>query len=235
MKIDTPDGKNLLHGTIIVAYQEQKENTTQQTLQLDRSNHTRNSNDPRYKIDYFPEPLRQNFNYKNHSCSVNDLNHNDDLVWALLKTCSKGSIQNIPTWAAYNSALSKKTSVTTISTLPLISGSPTDWSNLTSALKVTRDLSNLINDDQKIVVSLDLQLYSKCIQLQEQNTLCKNFIFRMGELHVVITVLKVLGKIIHGSGMDQCFEGAGIYGNATLSQMKEGKHLYQALEAHFVL
>ena len=58
---------------------------------------------------------------------------------------------------------------------------------------------------------------------------------KMGELHVVFTVLKVLGKMIDGSGLDQCFEEAGIYGNATLSRIKEGKHLYRALEAHFVL
>ena len=32
----------------------------------------------------------------------------------------------------------------------------------------------------------------------------------MGELHVVFTTLKVLGKVIDGSGLDQAFEEAGI-------------------------
>ena len=57
----------------------------------------------------------------------------------------------------------------------------------------------------------------------------------MGELHVVFTVLKVLGKIINNSGLDLTFEEAGIYGPATLCQIKEGKQLYHSLEAHFVL
>ena len=57
----------------------------------------------------------------------------------------------------------------------------------------------------------------------------------MGELHVVFTVLKVLGKIINNSGLDLSFEEAGIYGPATLCQIKEGKQLYHSLEAHFVL
>ena len=57
----------------------------------------------------------------------------------------------------------------------------------------------------------------------------------MGELHVVFTVLKVLGKIINSSGLDLSFEEAGIYGPATLCQIKEGKQLYHSLEAHFVL
>ena len=43
----------------------------------------------------------------------------------------------------------------------------------------------------------------------------------MGELHVVFTVLKVLGKIINNSGLDLSFEEAGIYGPATLCQIKE--------------
>ena len=34
----------------------------------------------------------------------------------------------------------------------------------------------------------------------------EGFIFRMGELHVVFTVLKVLGKIINNSGLDLSFE-----------------------------
>ena len=63
----------------------------------------------------------------------------------------------------------------------------------------------------------------------------EGFIFRMGELHVVFTVLKVLGKIINNSGLDLSFEEAGIYGPATLCQIKEGKQLYHSLEAHFVL
>ena len=53
----------------------------------------------------------------------------------------------------------------------------------------------------------------------------------MGELHV----LKVLGKIIDGSGLDQSFEEAGIYGSTTIQQIKDGKHLYRSLEAHFTL
>ena len=79
---------------------------------------------------------------------------------------------------------------------------------------------------RKVIVSLDLQLYAKCIQLQEKNEII-GFIFRMGELHVVFTVLKVLGKIINNSGLDLSFEEAGIYGPATLCQIKEGKHLYR--------
>ena len=58
----------------------------------------------------------------------------------------------------------------------------------------------------------------------------------MGELHVVFAVLRqVLGKIINNNDLDLSFEEAGIYGPATLCQIKKGKQLYHSLEAHFVL
>ena len=36
------------------------------------------------------------------------------------------------------------------------------------------------------------------------------FVFRMGELHVVFCALKVIGKLIDGSGLDQIFDEAGM-------------------------
>ena len=62
-----------------------------------------------------------------------------------------------------------------------------------------------------------------------------HFVFRMGKLHLVFTTLKILGKFIDGIGLDQSFQEAGIYGETTMGQIKEGKHLYRALEAHFIL
>ena len=65
----------------------------------------------------------------------------------------------MPTWAAYNSLLSERHSVTKICTLSIISGSPTqDWSNLSSALEVTEDMLNSVNKGEKTIVSLHLQL-----------------------------------------------------------------------------
>ena len=48
---------------------------------------------------------------------------------------------------------------------------------------------------QKAIVSLDLQLYAKCTQFQEGNKIMEDLIFQMGELDIIFTVLKVLGKI----------------------------------------
>ena len=54
----------------------------------------------------------------------------------------------------------------------------------------------------KKAVTLDLQLYAKCIELRSRNEIKDNFIFRLGELHIVFAFLKVLGKCINCSKLD---------------------------------
>ena len=41
---------------------------------------------------------------------------------------------------------------------------------------------------------MDLQLYAKCIQLQANDTISSNYIFRLVELHILFAMLKVIGK-----------------------------------------
>ena len=57
----------------------------------------------------------------------------------------------------------------------------------------------------------------------------------MGELHVVFAMLKVLGKYINNSGLDQAFEEPEIYGPATTEQIKIGKHMKRTFEANTTL
>ena len=62
-----------------------------------------------------------------------------------------------------------------------------------------------------------------------------NFIFHLGELHIVFAMVKVLGKYIIDSGLDNKFTETGIYGPTTFGQIIEGKHMKKCLEAYFTL
>ena len=101
---------------------------------------------------------------------------------------------------------------TNISTLPLINGSPTAYENLYTAFRAAEDVKNQIYPDVKTIISLDLQLYAKAIRLQARPDVRNNFVFRAGELHTVFVTLRVLGKMIDGSGLDEAFQVAGIVG-----------------------
>ena len=57
----------------------------------------------------------------------------------------------------------------------------------------------------------------------------------MGELHTVFCTLKVLGKIIHASGLDMSLSIADIYGTITIEQINSGKHVYRSFEGYLTL
>ena len=57
----------------------------------------------------------------------------------------------------------------------------------------------------------------------------------MGELHIVFTALKTLGKIIDGSGLDQSFIEVRIYGLTSVEQIKNGKHMKCSFEGFLTL
>ena len=136
-------------------------------------------------------------------------NQQNDAIWFLLKTLSPALGEMVPTWAAYNSLMGQKKPLTNVTMLPIINGSPTEWKNLYTSIKEAEKLRRKTFKDGKTMISFDLQLYIKVIRVQERNDIKDWFVFRMSELHVVFCVLKVIGKLIDGSGLDQVFNEAG--------------------------
>ena len=131
--------------------------------------------------------------------------------------------------------ISEQKQLTTYCSLPSVHGTPTDWSNLYSALMVANKLRLNNTTQNKTIITLDLQLYSKCIQMQKRDEIDRQFVFRMGELHIVFAFLKCIGKSIDNSGLDEIFVESGIYGPQTLEQIKGGKHLKRSFEAYLAL
>ena len=62
--------------------------------------------------------------------------------------------KNIPTWSAYNSILADKKPTNTHCILPIIQGTPTDWSNLYSAIAASAKLNVNIGQSSKTIIHL---------------------------------------------------------------------------------
>ena len=141
----------------------------------------------------------------------------------------------MPTWPAHKSVVANLVDQILCQSLPLYPGSPTDWSNLYTALRLVQGINVSVTGHAKTIVMLDLQLYSQCVQLREKNDILGSFVFRLGELHVVFAKLNVLGKYILDSGIDTLFVEAGMYGSTTLGRIIEGKHMKRGIEAYFTM
>ena len=98
--------------------------------------------------------------------------------------------------------IGKSNPLTLVSTLLIINGSPNEWDNIYTAIRMAKDLSKKLLAEQKTIISFNLQFYAKKVLLQANPEFWNNFVFRMGELHALFCFLKVLGKIINGSGLD---------------------------------
>ena len=78
--------------------------------------------------------------------------------------------------------------------LPLYPAPPNDCSNFYTTLKLCQNISAVPYPGGKTIISLDLQLYSKAIQLQSQDEINRNFVSHTRELHVVFAFLHAIGK-----------------------------------------
>ena len=106
-------------------------------------------------------------------------------------------------------------------TLPFSPISPVDRTGLYAALKQTQRISMNVSPNKATIVTLDLQLYAKCMELCCRNEIKDNLIFRLGILHIVFAFLKVLGKYMNCSGLDQILVDTETYSSTTLSQIFE--------------
>ena len=122
----------------------------------------------------------------------------DCASYFLLNTMNISTPIYLPTWNAFNTLVHEAKPLTTF------------LLTTADARKPKIRMSN--SPEWKTIVTLDLQLYSKCIQLQSRQDISPNFVIRMGELHVVFAFLKATGKHINNSGLDTAFTEAGIYG-----------------------
>ena len=104
-----------------------------------------------------------------------------------------------------------------------------------SALKEVQGIAASTMPNFKTIVTLYLKPYDKCMRMTDNPVIRDNFIFCLGELHTVFAMLKVLGKHIIASGLDDIFIETGIYSHGTFGQIREGKHMKRCLEAYVTL
>ena len=72
-----------------------------------------------------------------------------DTVWFLMKTLCTQSVNEVPTWSAYNSLINEAHVKTSHCALPLLQGNPTDWSYLYTALKSCQDLNATVSSAER--------------------------------------------------------------------------------------
>jgi hypothetical protein len=90
-----------------------------------------------------------------------------------------------------------------------------------------------VSDDHPTVISFDIELYEKVVQLLDARPDLKRIVVpRLGELHVVMAALLALCTSMDDSGIDDAWIEADVYGSATTRQILKCTHYKRALRAH---
>ena len=116
------------------------------------------------------KPVQPNevFKQYNDLSSIIDISHftNRNRLWGMLQVVDVSQMCQLSTWNIFNSLLTKTPSVTLCEILPLSPISPTNWTELYTALRQAQGTNMKVSPNEKTIVTLDLQLYAKCMELR---------------------------------------------------------------------
>jgi len=109
-----------------------------------------------------------------------------------------------------------------------------EWSTMLTVILQASKLKTLVTgEEHPTVISFDMALYEKAVQLVDARGDLKRTVFPMlGELHTVMAALRALGTSIENSGIDDAWLEAGVYGSGTIRQILKCAHYKRTLHAH---
>ena len=118
--------------------------------------------------------------------------------------------------------------------MPLLVAPAHELSTMLTVLMQTQKITAVVmGENHKTVITFDLQLYERVVKLQMHKT-PDHLVFRIGEMYTMLASTRALGASIDGSGFDEGWIEAGLYGSTTTRQILEGNHMKRALTAHSI-
>lgn len=161
------------------------------------------------------------------------------LTWCFCQVLSQNNETEsaIPHWSDYNSITCQDDIKRTKTfMMPLLNAPAHKWNTIFTILKQAECITEtVIGQNRKSIITLDMQLYEKAIKLQMYKTPeLHNFLFRVGELHIVMNSLRALGKSIQESGLEDTWIEADLFSSTTVDQIIQCKNLKRTLNAHLV-
>ena len=186
-----------------------------------------------------PGTYKKEHEFKVNYAGVAELYQLNTLGWMISCALSSQSADSespvkIPGWAGYKSLISPGKSLTQVGALPILPEVAHEWPTLmTVMLQASQVKRFVVGEGHPAVITFDMALYEKSIQLLDGRPNLKNEIFlKLGELHTVMASLRALGTSIENSGIDDAWIEADVYGPSTTRRILKCSHYKRTLRAH---
>ena len=164
----------------------------------------------------------------------------DDFLYMIIKHAHHDP-STVPPWTEFNQIISKHRemigSPTAIYYLPLIEAAATEDRTIATILARTVALADELKLN-KIVAVFDLAIYSKVQQLRWSDpdpTYRERVIPRLGEFHIIMSYLGILGKRFGSGGLSDILVESDLVASGSLSAALSGKHYNRAVRSHKVV
>ena len=143
---------------------------------------------------------------------------------------------SIPSYTAYNSILAAQDethhNIANILMFPLIAGPADNYNAIYTGFKLAQNVTTHICDE-KTITALDLDLYERTLKLRNSSPdLMKNFVLRLGELHIVFAQCRAIGRYLENTGIDDAWLKSQLIGPCTIRQVVNCSHMKRALIVH---
>ena len=142
--------------------------------------------------------------------------------------------QKIPFWTGFNQIVSEKSSeVTTVGYLPILNASAHDNDTLWTVILRCIKLSEILNQGQTAVLTLDKQLYCKANMLQWSIAdATRSVLLSLGSFHTALTFMGASGKHMSDSGLAEVWTESGVFDENTAANNLLAKSYNCAVRAH---
>ena len=138
----------------------------------------------------------------------------------------------LPSWSGF---FTKLTTIvpekSRIGYLPIIDGSPTDLGVVNAVLSQSIDIADKLNQNS-IVVVMDEAVYSKAQMIRWTSDVFQNrLVLRLGEFHVIMCFLGVIGKRFQDGGLRDILIESNIVAEGSIHGVLSGKHYNRSIRS----
>ena len=157
------------------------------------------------------------------------------LLWVLAR--KKYSVpQAIPSWSGFVSqsgSLPKQ--LTTIAYYPVIPNPITEYKTVAECLRYAEEATNEVGQ-KYVITTFDIGACMKAYPLVFNDPLkYKDHIVLIGSFHATMAYLKMIGKKMSGSGLDDILIEADLITSGSLKGVMSGKHFERSMHCHKVM
>ena len=252
--VETVDGKNTLHDTVGIVYQDCQDETINSARKTNDQEQTNDETEhqsagrptkrrrtfkaqetiippypkkPRIDIGIMlasDDPRRQEIPH-----NLNEIRRLD-FFWMF---CLAMEIENTPMWVGFNSRFVKDGHMKqTIRYMPQIRVSPTSTAVVKETMRVANQEATECNQSF-ISVTYDLAIATKAFAIQSQEKQeFDNLFILLGSFHIELSYFKAIGKFIEESGGPFVLTETGILASGSLRGFITGKHYTRCKRIH---